>query len=290
MSLPPFEFYREHAPLAPLTYYHVGGPATLALAPRNAEEAAVAYQWMHAQPGRKLILGAGSNVLISGAGFPGIVLLTNRLTRLEALGGDRHVSEAGVPLNRLIREVMIPNNYQGTGALAGIPGLVGGAVFMNAGTVNGSTCEFAESVDLITPQGPRRFVMEPSAYGYRSQRFCAPDDLVLRAVFRFQRSDQDQQAIYNRYIQRRLEKQPQGFCCGSVFRNPENDHAARLIEACGLKGAERGGAVISPLHANFIMNERGATFDDILGLIELCKQRVREQFDVDLEEEVRIIR
>ncbi|HNT89888.1 MAG TPA: UDP-N-acetylmuramate dehydrogenase, partial [Candidatus Hydrogenedentes bacterium] len=83
---------------------------------------------------------------------------------------------------------------------------------------------------------------------------------------------------------------PRGYCCGSVFKNPPGDHAGRLIEACGLKGARRGGAVISPMHANFIMNENNAGFDDIVGLIQLARSRVREQFGVELEPEVRIIR
>ena len=90
-------------------------------------------------------------------------------------------------------------------------------------------------------------------------------------------------------MQRRKEKQPQGRCCGSVFKNPPNDHAGRLIEACGLKGTRLGGAEISPLHANFIMNAGGATCQDILALIDLCKQRVHNQFGIQLEEEVRVI-
>jgi UDP-N-acetylmuramate dehydrogenase len=160
---------------------------------------------------------------------------------------------------------------------------------MNAGTVNGSTCQMVETVDLITPHGAATFMMQPSAYAYRRQTFCTTEDLILRATFRFQRSETDQQAVYDHYMKRRRENQPPGYCCGSVFRTPENDSAGRLIEACGLKGVRRGGAVISTQHANFIMNEQGATCEDILGLINLCKERVRERFGIELHEEVRII-
>ena len=287
METPPFDFVQEQCPLAPETYYRVGGPARLALRPRDASEAAAAYTWMRAQPEPKLILGFGSNVLIADAGFPGIVLFTSGLTGIEALGADRYRVEAGVALGVLVQRVILPNNYDGAGALTGIPGSVGGAVFMNAGTVNGCTCDMVESVDLIAPSGPRTVPMDPATYHYRSQDFCTRDELILSAVFRFQRSQTDQQAIYDRYLKRRQETQPQGFCCGSVFKNPPNDHAARLIEACGLKGVRHGGAVISPKHANFIMNEEHATCDDILQLIALCKRRVRERFGIDLEEEVR---
>ncbi len=132
--------------------------------------------------------------------------------------------------------------------------------------------------------------MRPELYSYRGQRFCGPGDVILAGEFAFQASDEDQQAIYDHYIRRRREKQPQGYCCGSVFKNPEGDHAGRLIEACGLKGARHGGAVISEMHANFIMNEDNASFADIVALIELARSSVRERFGVELQEEVRIFR
>lgn len=284
------DFALEHYPLAPVTYYHVGGPARLALFPRTVEEARLAYAWMLKQPGPHLVLGGASNVLISGEGFPGTILFTDKLAGIEELGEGRYWVASGVVLQRLVREIMLPNNYAGVGALTGIPGSVGGAIFMNAGTVNGSTCQWLESVELAGPEGSRTAPITPASYDYRRQQFCAPGELILGGVFRFQPADTDQQVVYEHYMQRRRDTQPQGFCCGSVFKNPPGNHAARLIEACGLKGTRRGGAVISPKHANFIMNEEGATFEDILVLIEMARSRVKEQFGVDLEEEVRIIR
>ncbi len=289
MEQAPFDFAVENYPLADATLYKVGGPARLALFPRDAEEAQAAHAWMLSQPEPRLVLGNGSNVLIADGGFPGVVLFTTRLDTLEPQGADRFRVEGGMDLDRLVREVIVANNYEGTGALVGIPGSVGGAIYMNAGTVHGSTCEFLESVDLITADGLVTVQMAPCLYGYRGQSFCGPQDLILQGVFRFSRSGVDQQALYDHYIQRRKETQPQGRCCGSVFKNPPDNHAGRLIEACGLKGTRRGGAAISPVHANFIMNEGGATCDDILWLIALCKRQVRERFGIDLQEEVRII-
>ena len=289
MERVPFDFAVEDYPLAEATLYGVGGPAWLALFPRNAAEAQAAHAWMLAQPEPHLVLGNGSNVLVADRGFPGIVLFATKLDELEALGADRYRVAGGVDLGWLVREVIVPNNYEGAGALAGIPGSVGGALCMNAGTANGAACEFAESVDLVTPQG---LVMRPitaDLYGYREQRFCGADDLILSAVFRFRRTAKDQRAVYDHYMRRRRQTQPQGRCCGCVFKNPPGDHAGRLIEACGLKGTRRGGAEVSPIHANFIMNQGGATCDDILCLIALCKQRVREHFGINLQEELRII-
>ena len=280
---------KENYPLAPETYYRVGGPARLALLPQSAEEARAAYTWMQTQPGPHLVLGRGSNVLIADRGFDGIVLFTGGFAVTQPLGKDRYRIEAGCALEALVEDVIVPNNYEGAGALTGIPGSVGGAVFMNAGTVNGCTGELVESVDLMTPSGPKTFVMDASAYTYRSQTFCGPRDLILSAVFRFRKSERDQRAIHEHYLQRRKEKQPQGYCCGSVFKNPPNDSAGRLIEACGLKGLQHGGAIVSPQHANFIMNEDNATCEDVLWLIGECKRQVRERFDVELHEEVRII-
>ena len=209
------------------------------------------------------MLGGGLNVLAPDAGFDGAVLATTELDGIEPLGDARYRVDCGTPLNRLVRQVMLEQNYAGVGGLTGIPGSVGGAIYMNAGTVNGSACQFLETVDLIGPEGRRTVALEPSLYSYRGQSFCPPGALILRGAFHFQRSEEDQRAIYGHYIQRRRDKQPQGHCCGSVFKNPPGEHAGRRIEACGLKGTRRGGAVSSPMHANFIMNENGATFDDV---------------------------
>jgi len=290
LKSPPFPYARLDYPLAPATLYNIGGPARIALLPRDAREVDEAWRWMVAQPLPRLVLGGGSNVLISDQGFPGIVLFTTHLTRMEDLDGGRWRVGSGVPLAKLVREVMLPNRHAGVGALTGIPGSVGGAIYMNAGTANGSTCDFLESVDLMSLEGLRSLPMDPSLYGYRGQRFCGIDDVILGGVFRFTRSEEDQRAVFGHYMRRRREKQPRGHCCGSVFKNPPNDHAGRLIEACGLKGARFGGAVISPVHANFIMNENAASFDDVLGLVRMAKDRVRDRFGITLEEEVRIIR
>jgi len=287
---PPFEYARLDVPLAPLTRYNVGGPARVLLTPPTADAVRQAYAWMLGQLGPRLVLGGGSNVLIDSAGFPGIVLSTVGLTELAELGADRWRVGAGVELARLVRDVMLPRNYDGVGALTGIPGSVGGAIYMNAGTVNGSTCALLESADVLRAEGVETVTMHPACYGYRGQSFCPPGGVILGGVFAFTVAEADQAPIHAHYLARREEKQPRGHCCGSVFKNPDGEHAGRLIEACGLKGLRRGGACISDMHANFIMNEGGATSGDILWLMARAKAAVKERFGITLEEEVRVIR
>jgi len=289
MNTPPFDFAAKDYPLAHLTRYNVGGPAQIVLLPRTAEEAEAAYLWLIEQKPPHLILGRGSNVLISDDGFAGAVLVTTGADRILPLGQDRYRVECGVELDRLVRDVMVPANYAGVGSLTGIPGSVGGAVYMNAGTVNGTTCALVETVDVVSGQGRRTVVMDPAGYSYRRQSFCPPGGLILSAVFGFTHAEEDQSVLYDRYVVRRKERQPQGYSCGSVFKNPPGDHAGRLIEACGLKGKRCGGAVISPTHANFILNEDHASSDDILALISLCKETVQQRFGVLLEEEVVVV-
>lgn len=278
-----------NAPLAPHTFYRIGGPARYALFPRNREEMEEGYQWIQDSGLPFIILGGGTNVLISDKGYDGAVLFTTGLDYIRAAGQDCFEVGAGTILANLVTEVLLANNYQGTGALTGIPGSVGGALFMNAGTVNGSICQFAESILLLSEEGLTTIEVDEGDFSYRGQSYCPLGTVIIEGRFRFSVADDDQQAIYDHYLQRRKNTQPQGRCCGSVFKNPEGDHAGRLIEQCGLKGTRLGGAVISEKHANFIVNECDASFSDVYALISLVKERVKSEFGIELKEEVRII-
>ena len=172
------------------------------------------------------------------------------------------------------RRLMLAGILMAGGALAGV------AFFVD---------RMEEGTAVMRDLGLRSEAVTPELYSYRGQSFCGLYEVILGGTFRFTPSGEDQRAVYDHYMRRRREKQPQGLCCGSVFKNPPNDHAGRLIEACGLKGLRRGGAVISPMHANFIMNEDNATFADVLGLIQAARDVVRGRFGVTLETEVRII-
>lgn len=289
MKLPAVDFIKENIPLAEYTFYRIGGPARFAFFPTTLQQITWAYEWVKGHQIPLLVIGSGSNVLISDAGFPGAVFFTTELKTLAPLGNHCYRCGAGTTLASIVENIMLANNYAGVGALTGIPGTLGGALFMNAGTVNGSICQFTKNVVLIGDAGLEEVEIRPELYAYRRQFFCEPETVIVEAELTFSPSNQDETAIYNHYIKRRLDTQPQGWCCGSVFKNPEGNHAGHLIEACGLKGTRIGGALISEKHANFIMNEGNASFKDVLSLIHLAKSRVRERFGIELEEEVRII-
>ncbi len=286
LSLP---FTHTNYNLAPLTYYKIGGPADIAMLPENEEDLIQAYRLFSMTELPKLIIGGGTNLLISDKGFRGVVLILPKINEAQVVGEDTYYVSAGAELSRLVEDIMLPNNYEGVGALTGIPGTVGGALFMNAGTINGSICQFAKEVTVLTPSGKKIVNITPNLYSYRSQKFCNLNELIIGVIFKFEKSDKDQRSVYQHYIERRRINQPSGYCCGSVFKNPPGNHAGKLIEACGLKGKRYGGAVISEKHANFIMNEDNATFDDVLYLINLAKDEVLKRFGIELEEEVRIV-
>lgn len=290
MTLPSCSTLQEMYTLAPHTLYRIGGPARWAFWPATLSEVQDTYAWIKERELPLLVMGAGSNLLIDDRGFDGAVLFTTALQHQIQCGTHRYRLGAGLPLADIVRNIMLPGNFAGTGALTGIPGTLGGALFMNAGTVNGTICQFTEEVTILYPEEMRQVAITPDRYSYRGQSFCTGDAVILEALLAFSPSDKEEKDIYQHYIQRRLDTQPQGRCCGSVFKNPPNDHAGRLIESCGLKGTRRGGAIISPKHANFIMNEDNATFDDVYGLIQEVKQRVWDCHHIALKEEVRIIR
>ncbi len=285
----PFAFAQKNHPLAPHTRYRIGGPAAWALFPPTTSAMKEAYHWLMETNTPFIVLGGGTNVLIDDQGYPGCVLFTTKLQTMQPLGNHRYTVGAGMMLSDVVRQLLLPNNYHGVGALTGIPGTVGGAVYMNAGTANGSICELTETVSLLRGGRFETVSVTPDAYGYRGQSFCKENEVIVDATLACVRSEHNEADTYHHYMQRRKTTQPEGWCCGSVFKNPPNDHAGRLIEAVGLKGTRHNGACISDKHANFIMNEDTASFDDVLYLITLAKDKVREQFGVELKEEVRII-
>lgn len=286
LSLP---FTQTNYLLGPHTYYHIGGPADIVMLPKDEKELIQAYQLFSIVNCPKFIIGGGTNLLISDKGFRGVILILPRSNEIRPIDKDTYYVFAGTELQWLVENIMLPNNYEGVGALTGIPGTVGGALFMNAGTTNGSICEFVKEVVLFTAEKKKNILITPDLYSYRSQKFCKMNELILGAIFKFERSPEDQRKIYEHYIQRRRTNQPQGYCCGSVFKNPPGYHAGKLIEECGLKGKRCGGAVISEMHANFIMNANNATFEDVMQLIELAKAEVKKRYGIQLEEEVRIL-
>lgn len=235
--------------------------------------------------------GLGSNTLVRDGGFDGTVIATQGIMQqLEKLDNRRVRAGAGVSSAKLAR-FCSRQGLVGAEFFAGIPGLVGGALAMNAGAFGGETWRHVIEIETMDRQGLRHR-RQPDEYSPGYRHVDGPsDEWFTAAVFSFEPGDGQQAAAGIRaLLARRAETQPIGTAnCGSVFVNPENDHAARLIEASGLKGRRIGGAVVSAKHANFIINDDNASASDIESLIKLVQQTVQQQQGVNLHTEVRII-
>jgi UDP-N-acetylmuramate dehydrogenase len=276
-------------PMADHTSWRVGGPADLFFTPESLEEL---QAFLADLPDETVVhwLGLGSNVLVRDGGIRGAVISTSRLPRLlEQVDDVRVLASAGVPCNTLARRCA--RWRLGPAAFfAGIPGTVGGALAMNAGAFDGETWDRVERVATIDRHG--RLHERPRDEFEISYRTVvgAAGQWFVSALFAFEPGAEDRTSEISALLKRRGATQPVGKpSAGSVFRNPQGDHAGRLIEAAGLKGARVGGAVVSDKHANFIINTGDASADDIERLIEHVRATVLQASGVELELEVRVI-
>ncbi|TAK54150.1 MAG: UDP-N-acetylmuramate dehydrogenase [Gammaproteobacteria bacterium] len=277
-------------PMSRHTSWRAGGPAELWFEPRDAEDLAA---FLRALPPQEPVtwVGLGSNLLVRDGGIRGAVISVHGiLDGLERVGELRVRAEAGVACARLGRRCVQwqlgPAEF-----FAGIPGTVGGALAMNAGAWGGETWPLVAEVEVINRAGERRRrAASEYHWGYRSVTPPVPDEWFLAATFGLEQRPDADLATINALLERRRQTQPiNERTCGSVFRNPPGDHAARLIEAAGLKGCRIGGAVVSTRHANFIVNEGTATAADLEALLRHVQAVVQDVHGVRLEPEVRIL-
>ncbi len=296
---------REDEPMARHVSWRAGGRAARAYVPRDLADLQV-FLPMLPQQEPVCFVGLGSNLLVRDGGYPGTVVLmhdTHGEIRLET---DLVFAEAGVAAPKVAR-FAATHGFEGAEFLAGVPGTVGGALAMNAGCYGGETWDYVVRADTID-RGGRLRARKPGDYelGYRhcvlkgtAGTTLPPKSLGIpgeewftAAWFRFPRGDGEKaRARIKELLARRIATQPLNLPnAGSVFRNPPGEHAARLIEACGLKGYAIGNARISEKHANFIVNPSGkAHAGDIEALIGHARRAVRNRFGIDLVPEVRIV-
>ncbi len=281
---------RRHEPLSRHTSWHVGGPAEVFFNPRDRAELAA---FLRSLPRGVPIywIGLGSNLLVRDGGLPGVVISTHgTLDALERLNETTVRAEAGVACARVARQCI----KWGLGPaefFAGIPGTVGGALAMNAGAFGGETWQHVRALETIDRHGAER-VRSAAEYrvGYRTVTAPAAEEWFLSATLEFERRPAAHADEVQKLLARRKETQPIGeWSCGSVFTNPPGDHAARLIEAAGLKGFRLGDASVSLKHANFIINHGAARAADLERLIEHVRATVERLHGVSLHPEVRIV-
>jgi UDP-N-acetylmuramate dehydrogenase len=282
------------------TSWRAGGDAERAYFPADLGDL-VAY--LRSLPADEPVhmTGLGSNLLVRDGGLRGTVIFTHRALRemrLDHLGvrGGGIYAEAGVACPKVARYAAL-NELAGAEFLAGIPGTVGGALAMNAGCYGGETWDVVADVTTVDRRGVmRKRVLDDYEIDYRHVRLKAEgprpsEEWFVAATFNLKRgSGPESRAKVTELLKRRIATQPLGEPnAGSVFRNPPGHYAARLIEACGLKGRAIGDAQISDKHANFIINRGRARAADIEALIELAARSVKDRFGIELEREVQIV-
>lgn len=282
----------SHFPLAKLTSFQTGGEADLLLIPNSKESLRDIVSACRRDSIPFCVVGNGSNLLFSDAGFRGAVLrLGTPMSAIRMLPDGRIFCEAGAPLTALCL-FALRQGLTGLEFAYGIPGTVGGAVYMNAGAYGGEMRDVLCEARHIAPDGTfGAFAGEDLKLGYRTSVYTDTDYLITGAVLRLEQGDPDEiKAAMDDKMPRRKEKQPLEYpSAGSTFKRPEGHFAGALIEGCGLKGYSIGGAQVSEKHAGFVINKGGATTADILALIKHIQKTVYAKTGVQLQTEVRYI-
>lgn len=280
----------RNEPMSRHCSWRAGGAAELFFEPMDREDLLL---FLKAVPKEVPMtwVGLGSNLLVRDGGLPGVVILTSRALGAIEQMGNRFRVEAGVPCAKLARQVALAG-HGGAEWFVGIPGSIGGALAMNAGAFGTETWQAVTEVETVDREGTVRR-RDPEAYriAYRSVQGPA-EEWFLACTLEFTPGTETEAALARgrEMLARRNETQPTGVAsCGSVFRNPPGDHAGRLIEAAGLKGTREGGCHVSHKHANFIINDRAASAQDIESLILKVQAEVMRRFGIRLEPEVRIV-
>lgn len=279
-----------HEPMARHTTFMIGGPADLYIEPETEAELAAVLRLAAAEGVPLTVLGGGSNVLVRDGGIRGVTVGLCRMVKPFYRRGDSLFAAGGMRMSRVVRRAA-QEELAGLEFAVGIPGTVGGAVWMNAGAYGGEMCEVVASVTAVTRRGERVvYDREELGFGYRRSRFQESGDIVTEVEFALRPGVPAQiAALMDDYTERRRRKQPLDFpSAGSTFKRPAGYYAGTLIEQTGLKGLRCGGACVSTLHAGFVINDRQATARDVLALIDEVRARVRVAHGVELEPEVRI--
>jgi len=284
----------EHdVPLASLTTYHLGGPVGVLVRARSVDALATVGRVVAEHRPPVLVVGRGSNLLVADRGFAGLaVVLAGEFEEAELAAAPGRVRAGGaVPLPVLARRAA-HEGLSGLEFYVGIPGSVGGAVRMNAGGHGRETAEVlvrAWAVDLGDASRSVEYSSADLRFGYRHSALGALE-VVTSAEFAVSpASPDDCEATIAEVVHWRREHQPGGANAGSVFRNPPDDSAGRIIDAAGLKGLRVGAAVVSPKHANFFQAEPGATADDVFRLVAEVRRRVHDQTGIDLQPELKMV-
>ena len=284
--------YTENESMSEHTTFRIGGPADLFVVPTTVEGLAAVVSACNKEGVYCFILGNGSNVLVSDKGIRGVVVSTAAcINNIELIGAYEIKCGAGVKLSRL-SDLACENSLTGAEFAWGIPGTVGGAVYMNAGAYDGEMKDILVSCEYLTPDGELRTMLaDEMDLSYRHSAFSENGCVIVSATVRLKAGDKGEiRAKMDDFMSRRKDKQPlESPSAGSTFKRPVGGFAAALIDECGLKGYSVGGAEVSEKHAGFVINKGGATCFDVMRLVEHIKKEVFLNKSIKLECEIRVI-
>ena len=291
-NCPGFRGYlAPHELLSRHTSLKVGGPADIFAAPEDEADLLVLTRWLEQRCMPHFIIGGGYNLLISDKGVRGAVISLERLTRISLIDPVRGLlrAEAGAENLHVVRFAQ-GRNLGGIGFISGIPGTIGGAIKMNAGAYGSGIMERVRSLTLLRNGMVSEYLAQELDYGYR-RLTLSPGDIILAALFALAECDAgDTEEEIRKDQELRRMKHAVGYpSAGSFFKNPPGHTAWRLMDQAGVRGTQVGGAQVSEVHSNFLINRGGATACDFLELAAQVKERVKAVTGVDLEEEVRIV-
>lgn len=277
-------------PLSQYSYTKVGGKADALVFPQTKQEVQQMIEWVDTNQVPLTILGNLSNLIVMDGGIRGIVMILTRMNQIQ-VEGETVIADAGASL---IETTQVARDHHLTGLefACGIPGSVGGAIFMNAGAYGGEIKDLPLEIETLTRTGEfRTYSTQTAQFGYRHSIFQDNHEVVLQVKFQLEPGEIDLiQSEMDRLTELRTSKQPLELpSCGSVFKRPEGHFTGKLIQDAGLQGYRIGGAEISKKHAGFIVNVDHATATDYIELIQFIQHRIWELYQVQLEPEVRII-
>ena len=279
----------KNEPMKNHTTFKIGGPADEFCEAESVEDIIRATQYAKEKNLPLFIMGNGSNLLVSDKGIRGIVLkLSDKFSKCEVLG-DTIRAESGALLSA-ISKLALKMSLSGMEFAAGIPGTLGGTVYMNAGAYGGEMKDIVKSVTYFK-NGEIKRIEDGFDFGYRKSVFSDTDAIILEAELKLKKGNADEiKAKMEELKKRRVEKQPLSMAsAGSTFKRPEGYFAGKLIEDAGLKGFSIGGAAVSEKHSGFVVNTGGATAQDVKTLILHIQKTVKQKFGVELETEVKIV-
>lgn len=283
--------YIEQEPLKNRTTFSIGGKCDFFVSPKTLEQIEQFLPFCKDNEIPIFVLGRGSNLLVSDDGFKGIVLSTQNLKEISLLPDGNVLCQSGASLSRLCK-FALENSLSGLEFAYGIPGSVGGAIYMNAGAYGGEISDVIVSAEAIDFDGNRIiYEKDKLELGYRTSRFQNENSIITSGIFKLKHGNPSEiKEKMDEFYRRRKEKQPLEYpSAGSTFKRPVGGYASALIEQCGLKGLTVGGAQVSEKHSGFVINIGGATCEDVNKLVSKIKKEVFDKTGILLEQEIKYV-